>query len=420
MSQHIKALQEKRNKLISDAAALLQASEVTVESRASANQMLADVTVLEGDIASLKMIAKMQSDAENEERSFERSPRPTPAAASGDFASLPIEERKKKFNAVFKQYARYGMHTLNAEQRDLLTTSDATGGALIPQEFMGVLFEAKKFYGPVADRVAQKVTDNKGVPMKISYSNDTANGITLVATEGTSGPAETYPTFVSKILGVDTVTGGLVKISFQELEDSSFDLDSFLRKSFSIRFGRGLEKAVTLGTDSAGTTLPNQATGGLVGVATSGTVTASLAAGIGWDDLTTAYGNLDPAYINPKTAWTFNANTRSVLLGMKDGFGRPFWTPDPSADGPFTKLLGYDVVLNQAMANIGAANAKPILLGDLEQAYMLRTDGAPSILRLNERYADTLEVGFYLYSRIGGVSLNAGISPLVYIQQAAN
>ena len=411
MSTHINALVEKRNKLITDAAAILQAAEVSAEGRESANKMLAEVANVEGDINSLRMIEKYQGS-----ESFERSPRP----GVGSGAVLTAEERKAKFNAVFRQYARHGYHTLNAEQRDLLTTSDTTGGALIPQDFMGVLFEARKFYGPVADRVAQKVTDNKGVPMKISYSNDTANGITLVATEGTSSPAETDPSFVSKILGVDTVTGGLVKVSFQELEDSSFDLDSFIRKSFAIRFGRGLEKAVTAGTDSAGTALPNQASGGLLGVATVGTTTASLAAGIGWDDLTNAFGALDAAYINPKTAWVLNTNTRSILLGMKDGFGRPFWTPDPSADGPFSKLLGYDVVIDQAMPNIGGANATPILFGDLEQSYMLRTDGAPSILRLNERYADTLEVGFYLYSRIGGVSLNAGVSPIVSIKQAAS
>lgn len=34
-------------------------------------------------------------------------------------------------------------------------------------------------------------------------------------------------------------------------------------------------------------------------------------------------------------------------------------------------------------------------------------------------FADTLEIGFYLYSRIGGLALNAGVTPLVSIKQAA-
>ena len=66
------------------------------------------------------------------------------------------------------------------------------------------------------------------------------------------------------------------------------------------------------------------------------------------------------------------------------------------------------------------ASAIPILFGDLESAYMLRTDGQPSIIRLNERFADSLEVGFFLWSRVGGISLNAGVAPLVSIKQASS
>ncbi len=115
-----------------------------------------------------------------------------------------------------------------------------------------------------------------------------------------------------------------------------------------------------------------------------------------------------------------NSSTRAYLLGLKDGFGRPYFTPDPSLDNPFGKLLGYDVVLNQSMPSMGAS-AKPILFGDLEQSYMLRTDGQTSILRLNERYADTLEVGFYLWSRIGGLYLGqTSVYPIVALQQASS
>jgi HK97 family phage major capsid protein len=347
---------------------------------------------------------------------FQRSPRPGIGETHNGGS---VEERKKKFSKAFQAYALRGQAAL-IEHRDLLTTSDSTGGALIPQIFSGLLIDAAKFYGPIAQRVRQKVTDNNGAPIKVSLDNDTSHGLTLLSTEGTSGPAETDPSFQSKLLGVDTVTGGLVKVSFQELEDSQFDLDTFIREKFALRYGRGMETAVTLGTDTSGTTLPNQAAGGLLAAATVGTTTATLAGGIGWSDMTAAYGALDPAYVNPNTAWVFNSTTRATLLGMKDGFGRPFWTPDPSADGPFDKLLGYDVVIDQAMPNIGTANGTPILFGDLSRAYLLRTDGQPSILRLNERYADTLEVGFFLWTRIGGISLNAGISPLVAIKQAAS
>jgi HK97 family phage major capsid protein len=260
----------------------------------------------------------------------------------------------------------------------------------------------------------------------VSFDNDTANGIVLLGTQGTSSPAETDPVLASVLLGTDSVTGGLVKVSFQELQDSYFDLDAFLRDKFSIRYARGVEKAITTGLDSAGTTLPNQSTGGLLGVTQVGTTTASVAAGIGWDDLVNTFGAVDPSYSIPgKATWMFNSSTRAYLLGLKDGFGRPYFTPDPSLDNPFGKLLGYDVVLNTSMpgptSNVFTANSTPILFGDLSKSYLLRTDGQPSVLRLNERYSDTLEVGFYMWSRIGGLYLGqSGVNPILSLKIAAS
>jgi len=329
------------------------------------------------------------------------------------------EERRKAINAAFRDYALKGLDRMSRETRDLLTISDTTGGALIPQSFSGIFADAQRFYGPIAQKVDQKITDDKGIPIKISFDNDTGNGLTLLSTEGTSSPAETDPPMSSKILGVDTVSGGLVKVSFQELEDSSFDLDSFLRNKFAIRHARGLENIVTNGKDSSGNALPNSSTGGLLGMATAIDTTVALMWGIAWDDLTTAFGALDPAYIGPDTAWVMNSNTRAYLLGYKDSFGRPLYQIDPATNKPFSQLLGFDVVLSQSIPDMGA-NAIPILFGDLQKSYILRTDGQPSIQRLNQRYADSLAVGFHLYSRVGGLTKNAGVSPIVAIKMAAS
>jgi HK97 family phage major capsid protein len=307
-------LKDKRNKLLTDMQAIA-VKGFTAESRTQFDAMDKDVRAVEADITRAERVASIDA----EQRNFTPSPRPGIGENNG---GQDIKKRKKDFSKAFQQYALRGLGGVAPEQRALLTTSDATGGALIPQIFSGVLVDAAKFYGPIATKVAQKVTDRNGSPMKISLNNDTANGLVLIATEGTSGPVETDPTFVSAILSVDTVSGGLVKISFNELEDSSFDLDTFIRDKFSIRYGRGLETAVTTGKDTAATTLPNQAAGGLLASATVGQTTTTLAAGIGWDDLTTAFGALDAAYINPNTAWVMNTSTRATLLGMKDGFGR--------------------------------------------------------------------------------------------------
>ena len=55
---------------------------------------------------------------------------------------------------------------------------------------------------------------------------------------------------------------------------------------------------------------------------------------------------------------------------MKDGFGRPYFQNDPGNTAPFTKVMGFDVVLDQAMPNMGASKT-PILFGDLEKSHLL-------------------------------------------------
>jgi HK97 family phage major capsid protein len=410
----LKDLKFKRNKLLTDMQALAMKG-FTAESRAQFDTMNAEVETLEADIVRSERLAAISA----EQSSFTRSARPG-AANGGVDGTKSADQVKDETRAAFRQYARGGIANMTQEQRDLVSTN-SNGQALIPQMFNPELIAALKYYGPIATLVRQRVTDNNGAPLKVSLANDTANGLTLLGTEGSSSPAETDPAFQSSIVGVDTLSGGLVKVSFQELEDSSFDLDTWIREAFGLRYARGLERAVTLGKDSAGTTLPNQTAGGMAaGAVVSGT-TSSLAAGIGWDDLTAAFGALDPAYTTDKAVWQMNSGTRGYLVGLKDGFGRPFFTPDPSLDSPFSRLMGFKVVLNQALPNMGA-NALPILFGDPSAAYLLRTDGQPTILRLNERYADTLEVGFFLYMRAGGTSIVAtsAPNPLVSIKQASS
>jgi HK97 family phage major capsid protein len=256
--------------------------------------------------------------------------------------------------------------------------------------------------------------------MKVVLSDDTENGLTLLATEGTSTPVETDPTFSSRLIAADTTTGGLVKVSFEELEDSYFNLDTFIRSKFSIRYARGIETAITTGKDASGAVLPNLPDS-LLSTATVGTTTTTLINGIGWDDITAMLGALDAAY-QVNASWVMSPGIRSFLLAAKDGFGRPFWTPDPSADAPFAKLLGFDVVLNAALPSTLVAGGTPILFGNLERSYLLRTVGEPTVLRLSERYADQLMIGFYLYSRQAGCSLAVpgAPSPLVSLKLATS
>ena len=83
------------------------------------------------------------------------------------------------------------------------------------------------------------------------------------------------------------------------------------------------------------------------------------------------------------------------------------------------KILGRDVVISQYHPNVAAGVVGAVQFGDLESAYVLRTAGDVSVLRLNERYADSGMVGFLGFHRNSGFPTNAGTDPLLNLTQHA-
>src|SRR5690606_40696617 len=80
-------------------------------------------------------------------------------------------------------------------------------------------------------------------------------------------------------------------------------------------------------------------------------------------------------------------------------------------------ILGYPYVVNNDMP-VMAADAKSILFGDFSN-YFIRDVLGVQLLRLEERYADYLQVGFLAFSRHDGVLADAGAGPIRYYQNSS-
>jgi HK97 family phage major capsid protein len=417
----LKNLIEQRNKLMTDMQALATGENFTAEKRTQFDTMNADLAIVDADITRLQAHEARAAELAKVVPINRAQPGAELDEATGD-AAKQAEERKKKERRAFEQYFRFGHNGVDQElrsfvRRETRDITTATGATMVPQDFYPILTDAMKYYGPISQLVGQKRTTG-GAPMKIALDNDTGNSLTILGE--TVAVTEVDPTFSGFILSTDTVTTGIVKITLQELQDSYFNLDSWIRMKFGQRLGRGYESQITLGNGSNVASLIGAATLGATATGNNGTTgaTGTGANSIGYDDIVALYTALDPAYIGNAT-WLFNSLTRGFLLGVKDGFGRPLFIPNPSS-GSFDMLLGRPVVLNQALPNIAASAVGTVLFGDLQQGYIFRTDGDISILRLDERFADTLEVGFIGYSRIGGASMDAGTHPIVKLAQAAS
>jgi HK97 family phage major capsid protein len=402
---------------MTDASLLVRKENVTAEDRAAADRMFAEIDVLETDLARENRVAKFETE---QRQTHTPPPRPNPGEGNSD-ARTP-EQRSADQKKAFKAYVQYGMDAVNPELRKELRTNygmgerelrdlgvGAVAGAItggsqfVPQAFYPVLTEAKLAWGAILNEVRNVTTDD-GASMKMAFANDTGNGLTVVGE--TVAPSELDPALATSILSTSMVTTGVIKVSIQELQDSQFDIDRFIKDNFGRRYWRGATNLVTTG----GTNIQS-----LLSSATTGRTMLSDTA-IDYLDIAALAAALDPSY-EPNAKWAMNSRVRGYLLGIKDSLGRPLYVPNPTS-GAFDMLLGKPVVFNQYLANLPSATGNPgivpIQYGDFNQGYLFRTVQEPlSIIRLGERYMDQLEVGFIGYGRIGGISTDAGTHPLL-------
>jgi len=111
-----------------------------------------------------------------------------------------------------------------------------------------------------------------------------------------------------------------------------------------------------------------------------------------------------------------NRKTQAAVRKLKDSQGHYLWAP-PATPGARAVLLGYRLVTNNDVATM-SANAKSILFGDFTR-YKVRRVRDVTLVRLNERYADNLQTGFFAFARFDGNLIDAGTHPVKYYANSA-
>lgn len=332
---------------------------------------------------------------------------------------------------AFDRYCRFGVEALSAEEKQVMknryrvlpgeggvraaqTVTTTGGGYLIPQGFSDQLDVALKQWGGML-RAAEIVNTESGNPLPWPTVNDTSNVGELLGIN-TQAANQDF-TFGIVTLGAFKYSSKVVLVPIELLQDSYFDLNSFLAANLGQRIGRIVNLHLTTGT---GTGQPN----GVVTAATSGKVgTTGQTLTVIYDDLIDLQHAVDPAYrLSPKAAYMMNDGSLKVVKKIKDTTGRPLWLPYEGAvlvpgGANMDTLLGYPLVINQDVASM-AANAKSILFGDFSK-YKVRRVLDIMVLRLVERYADFGQVGFLCFSRYDGNLIDAGTHPIQFYQNSA-
>jgi HK97 family phage major capsid protein len=272
-------------------------------------------------------------------------------------------------------------------QNALQIGTDSEGGYLAPDEFEKVLIQAleeENLFRSLAKIINTSSGDKK---------------IPIVASKGTASWVEEEAPIPDSDDSFGLVSIGayklatMIKVSEELLNDSVFNLESYIAKEFARRIGAKEEEAFFIGDGSGKPTGIFNATGG----ATLG-VTAATATAITADEVIDLMYSLKSPY-RKNAVFVTNDATVKVIRKLKDGNGQYIWQPSLAAGTPDT-ILNRPVKTSAYVPTI-ASTAKTIAFGDFGYYWVADRQGR-SFQRLNELYAATGQVGFKATQRVDG------------------
>jgi len=292
------------------------------------------------------------------------------------------DEYKRAFwNAMRSKAAGY--EVLNALQ----VGTDSEGGYLVPDEFERTLVEAlqeENIFRTMA-KIIQTASGDHKIP--VVASKGTAS---WVDEEGAI--PESDDAFGQVSIGAYKLAT-MIKVSEELLNDSIFNLESYIAREFARRIGAKEEESFFIGNGTGKPTGIFNATGG----AELG-VTAASATAITVDEIMDLFYSLKSPY-RKNAVFVMNDSTVKAIRKLKDGNGQYLWQPSISAGQPDT-ILNRPVKTSAYVPAI-AAGAKTIAFGDFGYYWIADRQGR-SFQRLNELYAATGQVGFKATQRVDG------------------
>lgn len=381
----ILALREKRAKAWDAAKAFLDSKRgadgtLSGEDAATYDKMEADVINLGKEVERLERQAVLDGEL--------AKPTSNPLTGKPDVPTGKTKSGRAtdEYNAAFWRAMR-DKAVPHEIYNALQIGTDTEGGYLVPDEYQRTLIEALQ---------------EQNIFRQLAHVITTATGdrkIPVVASKGSASWIDEEAAYPESDDSFGQVSIGayklatMIKVSEELLNDSVFDMPSYIAKEFARRIGAAEEEAFFTGNGTGKPLGILAATGG------AGTgVTAASATNITMDEVMDLFYSLRAPY-RRNSVFIMNDGTVKALRKLKNGNGDYIWQPSVTAGTPDT-LLNRPVYTSTFMPTI-AAGAKSILFGDLGY-YWVADRAGRSFKRLNELYAPTGQVGFLSSERVDG------------------
>ena len=206
----------------------------------------------------------------------------------------------------------------------------------------------------------------------------------------------TYPVESNKL-------AALVKLSSDFVNDTAFDIESYLVNRLAKNFAKAEDNAFINGT---GVQMP-------VGILndTNGAEVAHSVDEITYDDIINLYFSVKPEY-RKNAIWLMNDKTALALRTMKDEVGDYLWHNNDDT------ILGKKVMISEFMPDM-ESGAKPIAFGDFSYYWIINRSPV-SVKALSEKFALYDQIGYLAFEFIDGKLIRPEAVKVIKINTQSN
>lgn len=356
-----KNLMELKNDKIEKAEKILADAEVN--KRELTEDEAAELAEIRDDVKRIKEALKIGDELDD---SKDKQPKQEPVPAGGE--PKPTQEQQER--RAFENYIR---GRIVHERAGELTKTD--NGSVIPATIAQQIVKKVYDISPILEKSQKYNVKGK---LQIPYYDTTDGGITVAYAEEFKPLTSSNGKF--KNIELDGfLVGALSKISNSLINNSQFDIVSFVVDQMAEDIARFIEHELLIGTSDKVTGLSTM----------QNKVTAAAANAIVSDEVVKLKDSIKDVY-QSNAIWIMSSNTRTALRLLKDSDGRYLLQDDITS--PFgSTLLGKPVYVSDNMPEI-EADATAIYYGDMTG---LATKFSENITTqvLREKYADEHATG---------------------------
>lgn len=358
--ENIKDILGKSRALFDEARAILANEETTAEDMEKIAPLMEEGKAYQAKAVQLKDIEKAfkeldeaKGNAEQEKKAEEKA-----QAGPGEFKTLgDLLQAIKIWSVVGEKDPRLQWYNDKdgraAEVKDLVEATGASGGFLVPAEFIAQLYAVMaetSFVRPRATKIPMR-RRQINIPV-LDQTSTTAGvphwfgGMLFYWAEEAEEKTESDPSF-RKIQLVAHKLIGYTRASDELVADSAVSLDALLTGPLGMAGGASWhEEYAFLNGTGAGQPL------GVINAGATITVARQAQLVFGYVDLVNMYESLYPGHSAATTCWSITQSGMSNLMQIVDPNGNYIWQPNAREGLPQT-IFGLPVIFTEKQPRVG-------------------------------------------------------------------